>query len=393
MNRIRVVFGIGGLHGGGAERQMITVLQHLDRSRFQPFLYLVYRTGPLVREVPEDVPVVAFDERWQGARWPGVMMHRRRVSDMKVYLSQIQADVCYDRTFLMTLIAAEAAQALRVPNVSTVVTEPRHAFPLLAGRFQKMKRRMLQRLYSNSTQVLANSNGAAFAAEQFYGLRSDTIKTIYNAIDLERIDRLSQTPVREDWWATDSERPVFRIVTAGRLTTQKGFDLLIDAVADMQRQRPAIELRLAILGEGIDRADFQAKINHHGLQKQVVMPGFMENAVAWYHEADLLVLPSLFEGFPNVLMEAMACGTPVLSSDCPFGPSELLEKGRWGQLCGVGDIEDLKSQMLRNIDQPGFAGVMAKEARSHIRETFGVSRIMSKLESVLIEAAERKSDR
>ncbi|MEP3478318.1 MAG: glycosyltransferase [Fuerstiella sp.] len=389
MSRIRVVFGIGGLHGGGAERQMITVLQHLDRSLFQPFLYLVYRTGPLVREVPEDVPVVAFDERWQGARWPGVFMHGRRVADMKAYLAEVQADVCYDRTFLMTLIAAEAAQALNVPNVSTVVTEPGHAFPLLAGRFQNMKRRMLRRLYSNSTNVLANSNGAARAAEQFYGLTSDSIETIYNAIDLERIDRLSAVPVAHAWRVAESTRPVFRIVTAGRLTTQKGFDLLIDAVAEIQKERPAVELRLAILGEGVDRDNFQAKINHHDLQTQVVMPGFMENAVAWYHEADLLVLPSLFEGFPNVLMEAMSCGTSVLSSDCPFGPAELLEKGRWGQLCEVGSLMDLKRGMLRYIDQPGCAESMAEDAKRHVRETFGVSEIMSKLQRVLIEAADR----
>lgn len=387
MKRIRVVFGIGGLHGGGAERQVITVLRHLDRTRFEPFLYLVYRTGPLVREVPEDVPVVAFDERWQGARWPGVFMHRRRVSDMKAYLNEIQADVCYDRTFLMTLIAAEAAQASRIPNISTVVTEPRHAFPLLAGRFQNLKRRMLKRLYSNSTRVLANSHGAARAAEEFYGLPSDTIETIYNAIDLERIDQLAGEPVRESWWNAESELPVVRIVTAGRLTTQKGFDLLIDAVAEIQKRRPNAELRLAILGEGADRADFQTKINGYGLQKQVVMPGFMENAVAWYHEADLLVLPSLFEGFPNVLMEAMACGTAVVSSDCPFGPSELLGDGRWGQLCGVGDLEDLTGRMLRHVDEPGFADATTADAKSHVRETLSVPRIVSKLESVLIEAA------
>ena len=387
MSRIRVVFGIGGLHGGGAERQMITVLQHLDRSRFQPFLYLVYRTGPLLREVPKDVPVVAFDERWQGARWPGVMMHRRQVADMRAYLAEVQADVCCDRTFLMTLIAAKAAQAANIPNVSTVVTEPHHAFPLLAGRFQSSKRRLLRRLYENSTTVLANSNGAANAAQRFYGLPSGMIQTMYNAIDLERIDRLASVPVQQSWWTANSSRPVFRMVTAGRLTTQKGFGLLIDAVAEIQKQHSAVELRLAILGEGPDRIDFQTKINDHGLQSQIVMPGFIENAVAWYHEANLMVLPSLFEGFPNVLMEAMACGTAVLSSDCPFGPSELLENGRWGRLCQVGDQADLASQLLRYINEPGRADLMAKEARVYVRRTFGVSEVLSQLETVLVDAA------
>lgn len=387
MRKIRVAFGIGGLHGGGAERQMITVLKHLDRSRFQPFLYLVYRTGPLVREVPEDVPIVAFDERWKGATWPGVLMHRRRVADMKAWIREVQPHVCYDRTFLMTLISAEAAQALNVPNISTVVTEPRHAFPLLAGRFQGMKRRMLKRLYLNSTKVLANSNGAARAAEEFYGLPSEFIHTLYNAIDLERVDRLAAEGVSHAWWTATAERPVFRLVTAGRLTTQKGFDLLIDAVAVIQKQRPAIEFRLAILGEGVDRNDFQAKIDRYGLQQQVVMPGYIDHAVAWYDKADLMVLPSLFEGFPNVLMEAMACGTAVLSSDCPFGPSELLQGGRLGQLCAVGDCEALVNGILRFVDEPEFAVSVVAEAKQHVRETMSVSQIVSSLEEQLVEAA------
>lgn len=390
MSRTRIVFGIGGLHGGGAERQMITILQHLDRSRFQPFLYLVNRTGPLLSEVPEDVPVVAFDERWQGLRWPGVLTHSRQVSDMKAFLSEVKADVCYDSTFLMTMIAAKAAQASDVPNVSTVVTEPRHAFPILAGRFQDLKRRMLRRLYLNSAKVLANSNGAAQAAEQFYRLKPDSIDTIYNAIDLERIDRLSAVPVLHAWRASESKRPVFRIATAGRLTTQKGFDLLIDAVAEIQKERPAVEIRLAILGEGVDRGDFQARINHHNLRGQVVMPGFMENAINWYHAADLVVLPSLFEGFPNVLMEAMACGTTVLSSDCPYGPSELLEQGRWGQLCRVGDLLDLQRQILFCVDQSKFVNEVAQQAQTYARTTFRVSKILSQLEAVLIDAAAGK---
>lgn len=388
MRKIRVAFGIGGLHGGGAERQMITVLRHLDRSRFQPFLYLVYRTGPLVREVPEDVPVVAFEERWKGATWPGLLMHRRRVSDMKAWIRGVQPHVCYDRTFLMTLISAEAAQALGVPNISTVVTEPRHAFPLLAGRFQTMKRRMLKRLYLKSTRVLANSNGAARAAEEFYGLPAQLIQTLYNAIDLDRIDRLATEPVSHPWSTAASERSVFRIVTAGRLTTQKGFDLLIDAVAAIQERRPAIEFRLAILGEGVDRADFQARINDHGLQQQVVMPGYIDDAVAWYNQADLMVLPSLFEGFPNVLMEAMACGTAVLSSDCPFGPSELLQNGRLGQLCAVGDRDALENGILRFVDEPESVVSTVAEAKKHVRETMSVSQIVTSLEEQLAEAAE-----
>ena len=78
--RIKVVFSIGGMHGGGSERQMLSLLRNIDRKRVEPFLYLVYRTGPLLDEVPDDVPIVAFEERYRGSGWPGILMHRRRVS-------------------------------------------------------------------------------------------------------------------------------------------------------------------------------------------------------------------------------------------------------------------------------------------------------------------------
>ena len=116
MSRIRVVFSIGALHGGGSERQIVSALTHLDRDRFEPFLYLVYRSGPLLSLVPDDVPIAAFEER--DIRPPTAIpgrMHRRRVADMRRYLQELQADLSYDRTFLMTLVSADASQQLGIP--------------------------------------------------------------------------------------------------------------------------------------------------------------------------------------------------------------------------------------------------------------------------------------
>lgn len=153
MRRIRVVFSIGAMHGGGSERQMILLLRHLDRTLFEPHLYLVYKSGPLLDQVPTDVPVVSFDTRVTPSRiyLPG-LMHSRRVRDYARYLQEVQADVSYDRTFLMTLISAAGAQRAGVPNVSTIVTNPETGFAPVAGRFQRFKKRILHRLYNNSAR-------------------------------------------------------------------------------------------------------------------------------------------------------------------------------------------------------------------------------------------------
>ena len=385
MSRIRVVFSIGAMHGGGSERQLVSLLHHLDRSRFEPHLYLVYRSGPLLKEVPNDVRISAFEERnlSRNIYTPG-SMHRRRVADFSRYLTESKADVVYDRTFLMTLIAAEAAQRVSTPNVSTIVTDPSRGFAPVAGRFQWLKKRILRRLYSRSSAVIANSNGAARSAETFYGLTPNLVTTVYNGVDIERVRQLADQPVNDEWWNSNpADRRVFRIVTAGRLTQQKGFHLLIDAVGRLRSSSPDVEVRLAILGEGAGRAVLESQIKQANLENSVQLMGFRQEAPAWYKSADLFVLPSFLEGMPNVLLEAMACETCVLSTDCPSGPEEILDNGNCGSLCAVGSVDALVAgitDFLRNKDQH-TRFVLA--ATKRIESEFSIERAARKLEQVL----------
>ncbi|MEO1979039.1 MAG: glycosyltransferase, partial [Fuerstiella sp.] len=268
MSRIKVVFSIGSMHGGGAERQVVSLLSHLDRTRFELFLYLVYRSGSLLTEVPDDVSIAAFESRNTNrpTGFPGAM-HRRRVLDMSRFLSEVQADVSYDRTFLMTLIAADAAQRVQVPNVSTIVTDPQHGFRSVAGRFQSVKRKRLGKLYSQSASVVANSNGAARSAETFYRLPPQSVATLYNGVDIEVVLQKSSTKINDDWWnATRSGRRIFRIVTAGRLNKEKGFHLLVDAVSRLRDLIPDVDFRLAILGDGDGRQSLEAQVADLQLQ-------------------------------------------------------------------------------------------------------------------------------
>lgn len=390
--RIKVVFSIGGLHGGGSERQMVSLLKHISRERIKPFLYLMYRTGPLQSEVPDDVPVVAFDERYRGSRWPGLLMHRRHVRDMSRYLVETGADVCYDRTFLMTLIAAKAAQRLNVPNVSTIVTDPPMGFGAVAGRFQRIKRRILRRLYSNSTKVVANSEGAARSAERFYGLRKGLVGIHYNGVDLSRIRSIAGQEPDEPWWTATSEaQSTFRIVTAGRLNEKKGFHLLVEAVRQLRQLLPQVDIQLAILGEGPGREQLSYQIGKDGLENCVRLTGFRTDAVAWYKSADLFVLPSFLEGMPNVLLEAMACGTPVLSTDCPSGPREILADGEFGELCKVGSSEALVEAIRRFVTDDEYGQRYTLKAKRRVEEEFSIQNAAAKLEDILLEASMARS--
>ena len=138
------------------------------------------------------------------------------------------------------------------------------------------------------------------------------------------------------------------ILATGRLTDQKKFSTLIEAFAILRAQR---ECRLAILGEGELRASLEALVAERGLAPDVLLPGFVANPFAWMRQASLFVLSSAWEGLPTVLIEAMACGVPVVTTDCPSGPREILEDGRWGRLVPVGDASALAIAISGALDE------------------------------------------
>ncbi len=383
MSRIKVVFSIGAMHGGGSERQLTSLLRNLDREKFEPLLYLIYRKGPLLDEIPGDVQITSFEERFGIPRGPGFLMHRKRVDDMSRFLVESGAEISYDRTFLMTLIAAEAAQRVGVPNVSTIVTDPPVGFPLVAGRFQFVKKRILRRLYANSNVVLANSEGSARSAERFYGLQAGSVNVLYNGVDIADVQKKTANPTTDLWWAEKAgQKPLFRIVTAGRLDEKKGFQFLIQAIKELKSRRLDHEVRLAILGEGPDRFALQNQIQQAGLSGSIRLIGFQPNAPAWYMSADLFVLPSLLEGMPNVLLEAMVCGTPVLSADCNSGPREILGENEFGRLCEVGNAIALADEIQQFVESEELRTRYTSLAGDRVNQVFSIKTATRKLEQI-----------
>lgn len=397
MSRIRVVFSIGAMHGGGSERQLVSLLRHLDRVQFEPFLYLVYRSGPLLDLVPNDVQIASFEERVTPSRiyLPG-LMHSLRVKDFAKFLHEVGAHVSYDRTFLMTLISAAGAQQIGVPNVSTIVTDPETGFTPVAGRFQWIKRRKLHQLYNRSAQVLAVSDGAREAAIRFYGIRPAKIQTFHNGVDVDLLyqqaehDITMSNPDVAAWWQTGGSN-IIRIVTAGRLNEQKGFHLLLKAIDCVRNNRPDVRLKLCILGDGPWRDRLMQITEQLGLSDHVRMPGFQSHAASWYRLADVFVLPSLIEGMPNVLLEAMALHVPVISTDCPSGPREILKDGRLGQLVQPPAEADAMAAAIEHfINHRQEANDRALKALDAIQSEFSIAAAARKLEKLFVSVTSRR---
>lgn len=195
-------------------------------------------------------------------------------------------------------------------------------------------------------RIVTVSDGAVDTLLRETSATKQQVTTIYNPIVTRELAALAAKPPQHKWF-TDGGAPV--ILGCGRLTEQKDFPTLIDAFAQVAAQR---NCRLVIAGEGELRESLQAQIDKLGLQDKVSLPGWVANPLALMANASLFVLSSLYEGFGRVLAEALACGCPSVSTDCPAGPDEILQSGKIGELVPVGDAGALAKAMIRTLDNP-----------------------------------------
>ncbi len=300
------------MRGGGSEQQTLMLLKHLDRKRFQPHLYLSQRAGDLLRQVPSDVVVHSFDESESsgGFYFPGRILSQQ-VAHLRGVLTGAQIDVIYDRTFHMSMIAGVAAFREGVPRVSTIVSPPHRALPLVESRFVWLKRRRLAKAYQQSKHVVAVSQQAADSAEEYYGLPGGSVKVIVNPVDRESLCAAAASDKQ-----TRQKEGHQILVCVGRMTAEKGHRDLIDALARTEshwpKNVPPIQLRL--IGDGPLRSDLQAKASTSITKHEIQFLGLQSNPASEIAAADALILPSHFEGMPNVVLEAMALRTPVIAT-------------------------------------------------------------------------------
>ena len=198
----------------------------------------------------------------------------------------------------------------------------------------------------DAARFVTVSDGAVETLLRETTATKEQVTTIYNPAVTRELAALAAKPPQHKWFADDGA-PV--ILGCGRLNEQKDFPMLIDAFAQVAAVR---DYRLVIIGEGELHESLQAQIDKLGLQDKVSLPGWVANPLALMANASLFVLSSVREGLPTVLIEALACGCPAVSTDCPAGPDEILQSGKIGELVKVGDTDALAKAMIRTLDNP-----------------------------------------
>lgn len=309
-----VLFLIPTLARGGAERVIVTLLRNLDRSRFQLTLAVVDMRGAVFRdEVPEDVELLDLACRRVRYALPKIalLIWRRRPDVVFSTLGHLNLALTVIRPLLPN-------HARYVGRETCVISDLLPAYSL-SGAWRWAYRRFYRRF----DIVVCQSQDMLDDLVSNFNFPAAKAVVIHNPVDIARIRGPAAEPLPEEiaYPATNETEPLIHLVAAGRLTPQKGFDLLIEALALCGDPR----LRLTILGEGRLSASLKGLAQERGVAGQICFAGFQENPYPFFAKADAFVLSSRFEGFPNVVLEALACGAPVIATPARGGVSEILD--------------------------------------------------------------------
>ena len=384
MSKRKLLFVLGSLGAGGAERQVLRILTHLNRDRYTPSLYLVNREGELLDQVPVDVPVFAY---WDGRTYPRLNFPGRillsQARDLARVIDREQIDLVYDRASQMTLTASIALRGRTIPRVSVAVGEPSRDFELLHSRFAFAKRHLLRQAYRTADRVVAVSEGVRQGLIEFFALPPSQVVTCSNLFDIDQIDEASN----EAFDKYQGDR--FEIVSVGRLSQEKGHLYLLRAAERLVNADRHERIRIWLVGNGPMEQELREFVRDHGLEEHVRFTGYQANPLPFVKQAQLFCLPSLYEGMPNALIEAMVCETPVIASDCPSGPREILgEDHRFGSLVPVGDANALADSIAVAMTDYPARLARTKSARRHIIERYSLNAGLRRLEAVFDELTE-----
>jgi glycosyltransferase involved in cell wall biosynthesis len=366
----KILFLIPALPVGGAERVMIQILRRVDRSRFNPHLVLFQRSGAFLDHVPGDVDVHPLVPRkyYFLMRWLVYFKYKKCVS-------RLRPDVVVSFMWYPNFIALLEKRLSRVPRKVIVCEHSTLSFTK-GGRLIGLIRKWMIRLsYPAADRVIALTGQMRQELMAGAPLSQDRVKVVHNPADIHELETLSKEPVDQKWFNPS----VPLILSIGRLTIEKGFDHLIRAFSQIDGSHPA---RLVILGEGEERGRLEGVIHQLGIGEKVCLPGLEKNPYKYLAHSTLFVLSSNFEGFPNVLIEAMALGVPCIATRCPTGPEEIITDGVDGLLVPPGDEKALAAAMTRLLKNATLRHRLSETGKRRAGD-FEVKKIVKEYEDLI----------
>lgn len=345
--------------GGGAEKMMVTLANELAHRDHEVDLVLVDDSGPNQSRVDPKVTQTVI----------GGNSLLSMISNLWKYLMRREQDVLLSTLELPNVASVVAGKATSVPVVLRIASvnskRSRHGKYRLIPHLKRLS-------YPRADAIVAISDGVGRDVARITGMDPADTTTIYNPAYEPDVPELARKSVDLEW-LTDHEKRV--AIGVGHFKPQKDFATLIRAVDRVNDQQ---ELYLVLLGEGELEQELRTLAKQLGIQDRVNFPGYVENPYAYMARANVFVLSSTFEGFGNVIVEAMACGTPVVSTDCPGGPTEILDGGTYGSLVPVGDDRAMAEAIRDQLSSP----TDPDHLQSRVRD-FSIEQVVDQYETVV----------
>lgn len=331
--KVDIALFVGNMEVGGAERMMLHLAEGFVDLGLTVDLILVRATGPFLQDIPPAVRVVDLNcAHSRSALWKLVSYLRRERP--RALLSTL------DTLNVIAILAkwmsgTKTRLVISLTCYLSLVYAPKNADVFTGALSARITFAALKILYRFADRIVAISSGVADDCAKLANISRSKIEVFYLPVITHNLHARALDPLRHDWFL-DEEVPV--ILAVGRLSKAKDYPTLIKAFSILLKNRPA---HLLILGEGECRVELEQLIGELCLSREISLHGFVDNQYAFMSRASVLALSSAWEGLSNVLIEALACGTKVVSTDCFSGPREILEDGKWGKLVPVGDAAAL----------------------------------------------------
>jgi glycosyltransferase involved in cell wall biosynthesis len=362
-----VLFFRPGLADGGADRVTLTLLESLDRARVAPSIALVKASGALVGDVPADVEVIDLRASRLASAAPALARA----------IARTRPDVVFSTASAANVVAV-AAHTLARSRAMLILSERSAIFRDERSALRTAVELRLKRLaYRRADLVTAVSEGVARDLEQHLGVPRAKLRVVYNPMVADDLERLAAAPIDHPWFRDPQTK---MIVACGRLVEVKDYPTMLDAFARLREARTNV--KLAVLGDGPLRGSLEREAKARGLADHVAFLGFDKNPYKYMARARLLLQSSRAEGLPGTLIQAMACGTPVVATDCDHGPREVVTSGTDGVLVPVGDARALADAARALLDDDTTRARMAAAARK-ASARFSVSASLARYQAAI----------
>src|SRR6478672_2210864 len=341
---------------GGAEKSLVKLANGLAALGWRIHLLVLSKQGPLIGDVEPNVEIVDLQSD----------SYRSAVVTLARYYRDRRPDIVLTSLYATGLASIAAKMISR--HKPKVIVGAHNSLRAKAAYPDNVKDKFLliplcRLLFPRADGLIAVSTGLALELEQLLNLKKSRIRTIYNPVVTPELASRVKCEVSHPWLDEHRAGEFKTLVSVGRLVEQKGYDVLLEALSIVRR---SMDCRLIIVGGGPLQGELQALADSLGLHDFVDLVGWEDNPFRYVARSDLFVLSSRWEGLANVVIEALACGCPVVATDCNYGPEEILEGGKYGGLAAVDSPVDLASKILIALrsDASSPSGDSARISRS-----------------------------